>query len=151
MPPTTACRSRKAPTSRKWSVPAAPSTTTPPLSAPRPPASRVSPAPNRAPYPRIPRFREARYRGTADRRLMNETLTARQLRLVALLLGVVVIAGGYWFVVAKHKTSSPSTSSTPVSTTPKPSKTHTHTATPPARKLATHGLPVAVARALREQ
>jgi len=81
---------------------------------------------------------------------MNETLTARQLRLVALLLGVVVIAGGYWFVVAKHKTSSPSTSSTPVSTTPKPSKTHTHTATPPARKLATHGLPVAVARALRK-
>jgi hypothetical protein len=83
---------------------------------------------------------------------MNESLTARQLRLVALLLGVVVIAGGYWFVVAKHKTSSPSTSSTPVSTTPTtstPSKTHTGTATP-STKLATHGLPVAVARALKK-
>lgn len=83
---------------------------------------------------------------------MNETLTTRQLRLVALLLGVVVIAGGYWFVVAKHKTSSPSASSTPVSTTPTtstPSKTHTHTATP-STKLATHGMPVAVARALRK-
>jgi hypothetical protein len=83
---------------------------------------------------------------------MNETLTARQLRLVALLLGVVVITGAYWFVVAKHKTSSPSTSSTPVSTTPTtstPSKTHTHTATP-STKLATHGMPVAVARALHK-
>src|SRR3954451_2497042 len=83
---------------------------------------------------------------------MNETLTTRQLRLVALLLGVVVIAGGYWMVVRKHITSSPSTaSSTPVSTTPTsttPSKTHT--ATPPARKLATHGMPVAVARALQK-
>jgi hypothetical protein len=81
---------------------------------------------------------------------MNETLTTRQLRLVALLLGVVVIAGGYWFVVAKHKSSSPSTSSTPAATTPTPSKTHTHTATPPARKLATQGMPAAVARALRK-
>lgn len=83
---------------------------------------------------------------------MNETLTTRQLRLVALLLGVVVIAGGYWFVVAKHKTSAPSTSSTPASTTPTtstPSKTHTHTATP-STKLATRGMPVAVARALRK-
>ena len=84
---------------------------------------------------------------------MNETLTTRQLRLVALLLGVVVIAAGYWTVVRKHSASSPSTaSSTPVSTTPTsttPSKTHTHTATP-ARKLATHGMPVAVARALQK-
>jgi hypothetical protein len=81
---------------------------------------------------------------------MNETLTTRQLRLAALLLGVVVIAGGYWFVVAKHKSSSPSTSSTPAATTPTPSKTHTHTATPPARKLATQGMPAAVVRALRK-
>jgi hypothetical protein len=85
---------------------------------------------------------------------MNETLTTRQLRLVALLVGVVVIAGGYWMVVRKHSTTSPRTaSSTPVSTTPTattPSKTHTHTATPPARKLATHGMPVAVARALQK-
>lgn len=85
---------------------------------------------------------------------MNQSLTTSQLRLVALLLGVVVIAGGYWLVVAKHKSSSPSTaSSTPVSTTPTtstPSKTHTHTATPPARQLATHGYPVAIARALKK-
>ena len=86
---------------------------------------------------------------------MNETLTTRQLRLFALLLGVVIIAGGYWTVVRKHS-SSPSTASstpvstTPTSTTPTPSKTHSHTATPPARKLATHGMPVAVARALQK-
>ena len=89
---------------------------------------------------------------------MNETLTTRQLRLVALLVGVVVLAAGYWMVVRKHTTSSPRTaSSTPVSTTPTSttpskthSKTHTHTASPSARKLATHGLPVAVARALQK-
>ena len=70
---------------------------------------------------------------------MNETLTTRQLRLFALLLGVVIIAGGYWMVVRKHSSSPTTASSTPVSTTPTsttPSKTHTHTATPPARKLA---------------
>lgn len=85
---------------------------------------------------------------------MNETLTTRQLRLVALVVGVVVLAGGYWMVVRKHPTTSPRTaSSTPVSTTPTastPSKTHTHTASPPARKLATHGMPVPVARALQK-
>ena len=84
---------------------------------------------------------------------MNETLTTRQLRLVALLLGVVVVAGGYWTVVRKHSSSPTTASSTPVSTTPTsttPSKTHTHTATPPARKLATHGMPVSVARALQK-
>ena len=84
---------------------------------------------------------------------MNETLTTRQLRLVALLVGVVVIAGGYWMVVRKHSASPSTASSTPVSTTPTsttPSKRHTHTATPPARKLATHGMPVAVARALQK-
>ena len=84
---------------------------------------------------------------------MNETLTTRQLRLVALLLGVVVVAAGYWTVVRKHSASPSTASSTPVSTTPTsttPSKTHTHTATPPARKLATHGMPVAVARALQK-
>ena len=84
---------------------------------------------------------------------MNETLTTRQLRLFALLFGVVVLAGGYWMVVRKHSASPTTASSTPVSTTPTsttPSKTHTHTATPPARKLATHGMPVAVARALQK-
>jgi len=84
---------------------------------------------------------------------MNETLTTRQLRLFALLLGVVILAGGYWMVVRKHSSSPTTASSTPVSTTPTsttPSKTHTHTATPPAKKFATHGMPVAVARALQK-
>ena len=88
---------------------------------------------------------------------MNETLTTRQLRLFAILFGVVVLAGGYWMVVRKHSSSPTTASSTPVSTTPTSttpskthSKTHTHTASPPARKLATHGLPVAVARALQK-
>jgi hypothetical protein len=84
---------------------------------------------------------------------MNETLTTRQLRLFAILFGVVVLAGGYWMVVRKHSSSPTTASSTPVSTTPTsttPSKTHTHTATPPAKKLATHGMPVAVARALQK-
>jgi hypothetical protein len=84
---------------------------------------------------------------------MNQTLTTRQLRLVALLLLVVVAGGGYWLLVAKHNSTSPSTASTtPVSTTPTastPSTTPTHTATPPAR-LATHGMPVAIARALQK-
>jgi len=84
---------------------------------------------------------------------MNETLTTRQLRLVALLLGVVVIAAGYWMVVRKHS-ASPSTASSKListmSTSTTPSKAHTRTATPPARKLATHGMPVAVARALQK-
>ena len=105
-------------------------------------------------FARIPRFREARSAGTADRRLMNETLTTRQLRLVALLLWCR--SPRRWILDGRSeaRTSSPSTaSSTPVSTTPTsttPSKTHTHTATPPARKLATHGMPVAVARALQK-
>jgi hypothetical protein len=82
---------------------------------------------------------------------MNATLSTRQLRLVVLLALVVVTAGGY-FVVTKHKSTSPSTasstpvsttpaSSTPAKTTPTPSKTHT---------LNTHGLPVSVARALQK-
>jgi hypothetical protein len=87
---------------------------------------------------------------------MNATLSTRQLRLVALLVGIVVIAAGY-LVVSKHKSTSPSTAnstpatttpagSTPTQSTPSPSKTHTHTATPV--KLDTHGLPVPVALAL---
>ena len=89
---------------------------------------------------------------------MNATLSTRQLRLVALLVLVVVAAGGY-FVVSRHKSTSPTTASstparttpavsTPAQTTPAPSKGHSHTVTP--TKLDTHGLPVAVARALRK-
>jgi hypothetical protein len=84
---------------------------------------------------------------------MNATVNTRQLRLVALLGLVVVVAVGY-MVVARHKSTTPSTSSstpavsTPAQTTPTPSKTHTHSATPV--KLNTHGLPVKVALALKK-
>jgi cytoskeletal protein RodZ len=93
---------------------------------------------------------------------MNETLSTRQLRLVGLLLVVVVCAAGYLMVVRKNDTSAPSTastksqvSSTPSSTTPTapaPTKAHTHPASPPkpATKIATGGLPLAVAQALRK-
>jgi len=88
---------------------------------------------------------------------MNATLSTRQLRLVGLLVLVVVAGGAY--LVTKHKSSTPTTASstpaittpahtTPAQTTPAPSKTHTPTATPTT--LNTHGLPVAVARALRK-
>lgn len=84
---------------------------------------------------------------------MNATLSTRQLRLVALLGLVVVVAAGY-MVVQRHKSTTPSTSSstpavsTPAQTTPTPSKTHTHAVTPV--KLNTHGLPVKVALALKK-
>jgi hypothetical protein len=86
---------------------------------------------------------------------MNETLSTRQLRLVALLGLVVVAAGAYWLLVGR-KTSSPSTaSSTPVATTPAsttttpaPTKPHAQTSTP--TRIATHGLPLVVARALQK-
>jgi hypothetical protein len=89
---------------------------------------------------------------------MNSTLSTRQLRLVALLVGVVVLAGGY-LVVSRHKSNSPTaasstpatttpSASTPTHTTPAPSKAHTHATTPV--RLNTHGLPVKVALALRK-
>jgi len=81
---------------------------------------------------------------------MNATLSTRQLRLVGLVLLVVVLGGGY-LVVTRHKSTTPSTKSrvtTPATTTPAPSKAHSHTVTP--AKLQTHGLPVPVARALRK-
>ena len=84
---------------------------------------------------------------------MNATLSTRQLRLVVLLGLVVVLAGGF-FVVTRHKSTSPSTaSSTPVSTTPAvttPTKTTPVTSKPHTHALNTHGLPVSVARALRK-
>ncbi|MFL5960937.1 MAG: hypothetical protein ACJ75G_11815 [Gaiellaceae bacterium] len=81
---------------------------------------------------------------------MHESLSTRQLRLVAILGLVVVCAGAYWLLVGKHNsTTKPSTArSTPAVTTPAPSKTHSHSATPV--KLNTHGLPVQVARALQK-
>jgi hypothetical protein len=91
---------------------------------------------------------------------MNETLSTRQFRLVGLLLVIVVCAGGYWTVVKGHNSSSSTSpsgtvSSTPSATTPSahgPATAHTHPATPPkaATKLATGGLPLAVAQALQK-
>jgi hypothetical protein len=84
---------------------------------------------------------------------MNATLSTRQLRLVGLLVLVVVAAGGYF--VTKHKSSTPTTASstpastTPAQTTPSQSKGHTRSVTPPA-KFDTHGLPLAIAQALRK-
>ena len=39
---------------------------------------------------------------------MNATLSTRQVRLVGLLVGIVVLAAGY-LVVTKHKTNTPTT------------------------------------------
>lgn len=82
---------------------------------------------------------------------MNSTLSMRQLRIVGLLVLAVVAVGGY-LVVARHKPNATTASSTPVvttpaKTTPAPSKAHSQTAAP--AKLNTHGLPIPVARALR--
>jgi hypothetical protein len=86
---------------------------------------------------------------------MTASLSTRQIRLVALLVMIVVFAGGY-MVVTQHKSSTTTTRTTasstpavttPARTTPAPSKAHTHPATPVA--LRTHGLPVTVARALK--
>jgi hypothetical protein len=85
-------------------------------------------------------------------------LRMRQTQVVALLAGIVVIAGGY-FVTSRHKSTSPSTASstpvvtlpkttTPTQTTPAPSKAHTVPTTPV--KLVSHGLPVRVALALQK-
>jgi hypothetical protein len=81
---------------------------------------------------------------------MNATLSTRQLRLVILLVGIVVLAGGY-LVVSRHKSASPSTaSSTPAATTPAQTTptqtTPSHTVAPV--RVASHGLPVPVVTAL---
>jgi hypothetical protein len=84
---------------------------------------------------------------------MNATLSTRQLRLVVLLGLFVVLAGGYLAVTHKSTTQSSTAHTTPAvttpaHTTPAPSKAHTQPAAP--AKLATHGLPVQVALALRK-
>jgi hypothetical protein len=87
---------------------------------------------------------------------MNATLSTRQLRLVVLLLLIVVAGGGYLFVTKDKSTTTKQPSrthttpavTTPAQTTPAPSKARSHTAT--RATLNTHGLPVAVARALRK-
>jgi thiol:disulfide interchange protein len=85
---------------------------------------------------------------------MNATLSTRQIRLVALLV-LLVVAGGGFLVVTKHKSPTSTTrttaNSTPTrtthaTTTPTPSKTHKVTPV----KLHTHGLPVSIARALQK-
>jgi hypothetical protein len=84
---------------------------------------------------------------------MNASLTRSQLRLVVLLVLVVVLGGGYFAVTHKSATQSSTTQTTPAvttpaHTTPAPTKAHTQPAAP--ARLATHGLPVKVALALRK-
>jgi hypothetical protein len=84
---------------------------------------------------------------------MNASLSTSQLRLVVLLVLVVVLGGGYYVVTHKSTTQTSTAHTTPAvtapaHTTPAPSKVHTPPATP--AKLATHGLPVKVALALRK-
>jgi hypothetical protein len=86
---------------------------------------------------------------------MNETLSTRQLRLVALLGLVVVCAGGYWLLVGRNSSSPSTASSTPLATTPAsttttpaPTKPHANPSAP--ARIATHGLPPVVARALHK-
>lgn len=87
---------------------------------------------------------------------MNATLSTRQLRLV-ILLGLVIVLAGAWYALGyKSGTPSTSASSTPAvttapTTTPAPSKANAQSSTPakPA-KIDTHGLPLAVARALQK-
>jgi hypothetical protein len=83
---------------------------------------------------------------------MNTTLSTQQLRLIGLLVLVLVLGGGYMVVSHKSTTQNTQTtaSSTPTATTPAPSKGHSSPSTPAPSKLATHGLPVPVARALQK-
>jgi thiol:disulfide interchange protein len=81
---------------------------------------------------------------------MNATLTTRQIRLVAILVLVVVVVGGY-LVVSKGKSNTDAATSTPAltthaTTTPTPTKTDVHSA---AAVAAAHGLPRSVAHALQ--
>jgi hypothetical protein len=89
---------------------------------------------------------------------MNATLTTRQTRLVALLV-LVVVAGGGFLVLSKHKTTNSTAPSTtpsvtthattsPATTTPATTKPHAHTVTP--TQLQTHGLPLSVVHALQK-
>ena len=99
---------------------------------------------------------------------MNTTLNPQQIRLVALLVMVFVVAGGAMLVLRRQNQDSPSQTPAPVHharTATAPATTaRPHAATPkrhalPTSKtratsskpvrIATHGLPVTVARALR--
>lgn len=94
---------------------------------------------------------------------MNTTLSTQQTRLLALVALLALAGLGYWLVVPRnHSTTSQSPVTTPV-TTPA-STTPTRTAAAPATtpsvtpakpvtrpaKLATHGLPIMVAKALQK-
>jgi hypothetical protein len=99
---------------------------------------------------------------------MNTTLNPQQIRLVALLGALVVVAGGAMLVLGRQKQDStpqvpvpvhhaktataPATSARPRATTAKPKTVPTSKPRvlpgKPAR-IATHGLPLAVAKALR--
>jgi hypothetical protein len=104
---------------------------------------------------------------------MNTTLTPQQLRLVALLGILAAAALAWWILVGRGGSESTSPSVTPARTTPAPTRPATAHATKPAvkpatkphattrprpaakpavkpAKVATHGMPLKVATALRK-
>jgi hypothetical protein len=94
----------------------------------------------------------------ADRSGMNTTLSTQRIRLLAL-IGLLAMCGlAYWLVVPRNPsttTQSPQTTAAPTSptrTTAAPTKPTVTPAQPSARpvKLATHGLPMKVAKALQK-
>lgn len=82
---------------------------------------------------------------------MNATLSTRQFRIFALLAVVLVAVGGYVVTRPKSSTTTTPAVTTPAKSTPTqttPTKPHSRTVTP--TQLKTHGLPVAIARALQQ-
>ena len=98
---------------------------------------------------------------------MNTTLNPQQIRLVALLVMLFVVAGGAMLVLSRQKQDSPSQAPLPVhhartatapATTARPRATTKSHALPTSKphatsskpvRIATHGLPLTVAKALR--
>ena len=81
---------------------------------------------------------------------MNTTLSTQQIRLLALVALLAMCGLGYWVVVPRHSsTTTESPARTTAAPTTKPTVTPTKPATRPV-KLATHGLPLKVAKALQK-
>ena len=81
---------------------------------------------------------------------MNTTLSTQQIRLLALVALLAMCGLGYWVVVPRHSsTTTESPARTTAAPTTKPTVTPAKPATRPV-KLATHGLPLKVAKALQK-
>jgi hypothetical protein len=91
---------------------------------------------------------------TADRRTMNTTLSTQQIRLLALVALLAMCGLAYWMVVPRNSSkTTESPARTTAAPTTKPATTPTVTPTKPTTrpaKLATHGLPLMVAKALQK-